>query len=132
MGMGKVNFKQLKQLQKDLIKCEQQLEQDIETVANQIADEYIEQVKARTPVTNTNELRNNWKKEVTSDGKGGYFITISNDTEYASQVEYGSKTADGGFKQGKFMLHITEQEMEKRVSKLVDERMTKTLKGVFK
>lgn len=132
MGMVKVDFKQLKQLQKDLIKCEQQLEQDIETVANQIADEYIEQVKARTPVTNTNELRNNWKKEVTSDGKGGYFITISNDTEYASQVEYGSKTADGGFKQGKFMLHITEQEMEKRVSKLVDERMTKTLKGVFK
>lgn len=132
MGMGKVNFKQLKQLQKDLIKCEQQLEQNIETVANQIADEYIEQVKARTPVTNTNELRNNWKKEVTSDGKGDYFITISNDTEYASQVEYGSKTADGGFKQGKFMLHITEQEMEKRVSKLVDEHMTKTLKGVFK
>lgn len=132
MGMGKVDFKQLKQLQKDLLKCEQQLEHDIETVANQIADEYIEQVKARTPVTNTNKLRNNWKKEVTSDGKGGYFITISNDTEYASQVEYGSKTADGGFKQGKFMLHITEQEMEKRVSKLVDERITKILKGVFK
>ncbi len=132
MGMGKVDFKQLKQLQKDLLKCKQQLKHDIETVVNQIADEYIEQVKARTPVTNTNELRNNWKKEVTSDGKGGYFITINNDTEYASQVEYGSKTADGGFKQGKFMLHITEQEMEKRVSKLVDERMTKTLKGVFK
>lgn len=131
MGMVKVDFKQLKDFQKKLQQSQKKVQPTLQNIADDIANEYLQKVKAKTPNTNTNELKDNWKTEI-EETENGYNIIIYNNTEYASQIEYGSKTADGGFKQGKFMLHITEQEMQKRIEQIAEKHIENMLKGVFK
>lgn len=128
MGMVKVDFKQLKDFQKKLQQSQKQVQPTLQDIADDIANEYLQKVKARNPNTNTNELKNNWKTDIV-ETENGYDITIYNNTEYASQIEYGSRTADGGFKQGKFMLHITEQEMEKRIEQIAEKILKICLRG---
>ena len=73
-----------------------------------------------------------------------YEIEIINPVHYASYVEYGHRQTPGrfvpalgkrlktGWVKGKFMLTLSEKEVEKISSKLVEEKLLKYLEGVFK
>lgn len=105
-----VNFKELQELQR-------RLEQE---------------VIQRTPTTNNNKLKNNWKKRVVANKNGTYTVEVYNDLEYASSVEYGSKNADNGWNEGKFMMTITSQMIQQRMNSIAQPKIDKFLKGVFK
>lgn len=60
-------------------------------------------------------------------------IEIVNPVEYASYVEYGHRTADhAGWVQGRFMLTISEQEIQSIAPKVLETKITAFLKEVMK
>ena len=62
-----------------------------------------------------------------------YVIEIVNPVEYASYVEYGHRTADHkGWVRGKFMMTISEQELEKITPKVLEAKIRKYLGGALK
>lgn len=77
-------------------------------------------------------LRRNWAiGEVTKKGDI-YEIEITNSTEYASYVEYGHRTADhAGWVDGRFMMTISEQEMEAQGPAIIERRLTDFMKGAL-
>lgn len=62
-----------------------------------------------------------------------YVIEIVNPVEYASYVEFGHRTRDHkGWVQGRFMLTISEQEIERDAPKILERKLAKKLGEVFK
>lgn len=62
-----------------------------------------------------------------------YVIEIVNPVEYASYVEYGHRTRNHkGWIQGRFMLTISEQEIERDAPKILERKLAKKLGEVFK
>lgn len=89
-------------------------------------------------------LRRNWTiGEITRNG-AVYMIEVINPTEYASYVEYGHRQTPGRYVPalgkclkkawvpGKFMLTISEQEIQKIAPALTDEKLQKKLQEVFR
>ena len=72
-----------------------------------------------------------------------YVVTIVNNTEYASYVEYGHRQRPGRYVpalgkslkaswvKGRFMLTISEQELEKELPALLERKLYTLLKDVF-
>lgn len=66
---------------------------------------------------------------------GVYVIEIENPTEYASYVEYGHRTRNGGgigWVEGKFMLTISEEEVRRSAPRVLENKMKEKLGGIFK
>lgn len=62
-----------------------------------------------------------------------YVIEIVNPVEYASYVEYGHRTANHkGWVKGKFMMTISEQELEKIAPKVLENKIKKYLERCMK
>lgn len=57
-----------------------------------------------------------------------YRVTISNSEEYAPYVEYGHRTRNGGWCDGKFMLTISEQELREVAPAILEQKLNKFLK----
>ena len=61
-----------------------------------------------------------------------YVVEIINPVEYASYVEYGHRTPGGtGWAQGRFMLTISEQEIQKIAPNVLEGKIKDFLKGVM-
>lgn len=88
-------------------------------------------------------LRRNWTVgEIQKEG-GAYRIEVFNPTEYASYVEYGHRQEPGryvpaigkrlkkGWIQGKFMLAISEKEINALAPKLVEKKLEEMIREVF-
>jgi hypothetical protein len=64
---------------------------------------------------------------------GTYVIEIVNPVDYASYVEFGHRTRNHkGWVKGKFMLTISEQELEASAPKILERKLEKKLGEVFK
>lgn len=62
-----------------------------------------------------------------------YVIEIVNPVEYASYVEFGHRTANhSGWVNGHFMMTISEQELQTIAPKVLEAKIKKYLKGIFK
>ncbi|MBE6070052.1 MAG: HK97 gp10 family phage protein [Clostridium lundense] len=138
---GRCHYRQLQELQRKM----QQLEQiDIDKLcidlSNELAQKLLRKVKKRTPVgvypANTGltggTLRRNW--DVTRVQRQGYSYSIEvfNDTEYAIYVEFGHRTRNhNGWVPGKFMLTISEKEIDGIAPKLAQRRLEEKLREVF-
>lgn len=62
-----------------------------------------------------------------------FVIEIINPVEYASYVEFGHRTRGGaGWVEGKFMLTISEQEIERDAPKILENKLKKKLGECFK
>ncbi len=62
-----------------------------------------------------------------------YVIDIINPVEYASYVEFGHRTRDHkGWVEGKFMLTISEEEIQRSAPKILENKLKAYLKGCFK
>ncbi|OYP21341.1 hypothetical protein CG709_08025 [Lachnotalea glycerini] len=64
---------------------------------------------------------------------GGYYVVeITNPVEYASYVEYGHRKRGGkGWVNGRFMMTMSEKELERQAPAVIQKKLMSYLKGVF-
>lgn len=151
---GNAKFDDLKKFQKKLNKLnEQQVNAFIEACAKELAARLLAKVIKRTPVgeypnssgKKGGTLRRGWTAGKNSSASayvaslrvnhfgGTYVIEIVNPVDYASYVEFGHRTRNHkGWVQGKFMLTISEQELEESAPKILERKLEKKLGEVFK
>ncbi|WP_342505625.1 HK97 gp10 family phage protein [Sporosarcina sp. FSL K6-2383] len=102
-------------------------------VAKRIAQLAIRKVKKMTPV-DTGDLRNNWKYHIVKKGDI-YTILIYNQLEYASFVEDGRRIvvagATIGWVEGRFMLKLTKDEMERIAPRMWKIDVEKEMRRIF-
>lgn len=128
----KVDTRGLKQLQKKLEKSQAEIQQLFIDTAKEMAQEFLQEVIRRTPSSNTNDLKNDWKCDFNVVQNGNtYTITVKNENEIASLIEYGHRTENNGFKQGHFMMTITENEIQRKFDVKARKKFEDYLKGVF-
>ena len=152
---GKVNVSDLKNFRDNIEKTlgASQIDSFIESCAKELVARLLAKVIKRTPVGDYPKssgklggtLRRGW-----TGGKSGsaasytqnlkvkhfgnvYVIEIINPVEYASYVEFGHRTRGGdGWVEGKFMLTISEQEIERDAPKILENKLKKKLGECFK
>lgn len=61
-----------------------------------------------------------------------YTVTVINPVMYASYVEYGHVTVNGGWVDGHYFLTVSEQELEKLAPSVIEKKLEKLLKDTFK
>ncbi|WP_113674560.1 HK97 gp10 family phage protein [Vallitalea guaymasensis] len=151
---GNCKFDDLKKFQDKLNKLnEQQVNLFIEACAKELAARLLAKVIKRTPVgeypkssgKKGGTLRRGWTagkrssaikyvNDLTIHHFGDtYVIEIMNPIDYASYVEFGHRTSNHkGWVQGRFMLTISEQEIESAAPKILERKLSKKLGEVFK
>ena len=149
--MGNFNIDGLKQFRDELNKL--QIPDDfVESCTKELAARLLRIVVKRTPVgeypkstgKKGGTLRRGWTGEKRSSAKGyvdsltvnhfgdTYVIEIVNPVEYASYVEYGHRTANHkGWVKGKFMMAISEQELETIAPRVLENKIKKYLEGML-
>lgn len=148
---GGCDFSQWEKLKENLEATDEQLNLFIESCAKELAARLLAKVIKRTPVgqypASTGKkggtLRRGWTagKSATDYAQSlkvnhfgdTYVIEIVNPTEYASYVEFGHRTRNHkGWVQGKFMLTISEQEIETAAPAILERKIKKILGECFK
>jgi hypothetical protein len=78
-------------------------------------------------------LRRGWTIGAVKKIGDEYTIEVINPTEYAPYVEFGHRTPDhSGWVDGRFMLTISEQELQKDATKFLMNKLKSFMGGVFK
>lgn len=150
--MGNFNIDGLKKFRYELNKL-QDPDKFVEACAKELAARLLRMVVKRTPVgeypkssgKKGGTLRRGWTGEKRSSAQNyadsltvhhfgdTYVIEIVNPVEYASYVEYGHRTANHkGWVKGRFMMTISEQELEKIAPKVLENKIKKYLGGCLK
>ena len=151
---GKIEFDELKELRKNVEKLSNsQVVVFMESCAKELAARLLAKVVKRTPVGQYpsgsgkvgGTLRRGWtagKDQNASDYAkslkihhfgGTYVIEIVNPIEYASYVEFGHRTRNHkGWVEGKFMLTISEQEVQSIAPRILENKIKKLLGECFR
>lgn len=139
---GKVDYKQFLKLQKRLEQLEKiDRDQFCRNVAKELAARLLAKVIKRTPVGQYppgsgimgGTLRRGWTAEQITKIGNMYQIEIINPVHYASYVEYGHRTRDHkGWVEGRFMLTISEQELQQQAPAIIEKKLEQQLKELFK
>ena len=146
---GRVDYKQFQDLQKRMEKMQAVARQEFfEAAAKELAARLLAKVIKRTPVgiypASTGKkggtLRRGWTGGKRSAGStfasdlqikkigDTYEIEIINPVEYASYVEFGHRTRNhSGWVAGRFMMTISEQEIDIAAPKILEMKLTKYL-----
>ncbi len=149
---GKVDYEELKELQRNIESLTETLNMDAfcEDCARELAARLLALVIPETPVGEYPQssgkkggtLRRGWgttasgakdyvkSLNVTKTGNT-YTIEIVNPVEYASYVEFGHRTVNGGWVEGRYMLTISEEKLKKIAPKVLEKKLYEYLKGVF-
>ncbi|MCH7321780.1 HK97 gp10 family phage protein [Solibacillus sp. MA9] len=154
---ARVDFRELKRMKKKIERLGHDYEKFLEAMTKEIAARLLRKVKLRTPVgvydkpvnftTNDGKqvsftpstgmtggtLRNAWTVDTTVKKVGSsYQIEVFNPTEYAMWVEFGHRTANHqGWVNGKFMMTISADEVERAAPSIIDKKLTRMLKEAF-
>lgn len=107
--------------------------------AKEIAARLLRKVSKRTPVGASRRgheggtLRRGWTAEAAARKVGAtYVIVVKNPTKYAIYVEYGHRTRGSkGWVNGRFMLRIAAEEVERMAPLLLEKRLNIWLREVF-
>jgi hypothetical protein len=127
MNHIKVNLKELKEFQKQLLDIENEMPEVCEMLAKEIAGRLLALIVNKTPV-DTGVLRRGWSIGTIIKKGDNYIIEISNDVYYAKYVEYGHRTPEHtGWVEGKFMMTISEKEIEDKIPVLLQNTIKKYL-----
>ncbi|MGL6220558.1 MAG: HK97 gp10 family phage protein, partial [Lacrimispora sphenoides] len=124
MSGGKFDFKEVRQLQKQIAQLDKDRDKFCEDCARYLAARLLAKVIKRTP-SDSGNLRRGWTAQGSGSGAEGlktrgavryvdtlkvnhfgdsYVVEIVNPVEYASYVEYGHRTANHkGWVSGQFM-----------------------------
>lgn len=149
----KIDIKGMKKLQKNLNKLkDEQVQEFIEGVSKELAARLLAKVIKRTPVGQYPKgsgkmggtLRRGWTGQKNNNAAtyaqslsiqhvgNSYVIEIINPVQYASYVEFGHRTPNhNGWVEGRFMLTISEQELESEAPNIIEKRLKTTLGGLF-
>lgn len=158
---GSCDFKQLQELQKRLHKLEKsQVSEFYEQCAKELAARLLAKVIKRTPTGDYpaetgkkgGTLKRGWTAETEEEAQSGgnknakqysdslnvtkvgdmYQIEIVNPVNYASYVEYGHRTRNHkGWVKGRFMLTISEKELDSQAPQILEKKLTKFLGECF-
>lgn len=141
-NFGSMNIRGLKEIQKELNKL-QAPNKFVEDCTKALAKELWKRLKFHTPVK-SGSLRRGWNiGEIRKDGDK-YVVEIINPIEYATYVEYGhrqepgryvpaiGKTLKHAWVRGKFMMKISEQEMETITPQILENKISQYLGGIMK
>lgn len=88
----------------------------------------IAKTKLRTPV-DTGALRASWQSSDVEKNGNNYSVTILNNMNYASFVEYGTVERNWKYKDGLFMLSKSLNEVEMRMHEDFDVKFSSFLKS---
>lgn len=141
---GSVDYRQLERLRDKLEKFQEfDRDQFCRDMAKELAARLLAKVVRRTPVGVYKKgsgkvggtLRRGWtaedSMEIRKEGNN-YVITIINPTPYASYVEYGHRTSNHrDWVPGRFMLTISEKEIQRIAPKLIEKKLYQKLKEAF-
>lgn len=141
MNCVKINDSDLKKLKRELEKQNKSVDDFIQSCAKELAARLLRIVTKRTPKGDYPKgsgkkggtLIRGWTTGTIIKEGSSYKIEIINPVEYASYVEYGHRTANHkGWVKGRFMMTISEQELEKIAPKVLENKIKKYLEGVMK
>ncbi len=142
----KINLQGFKGLENSLKNVQKEVDDFIISLSKELAARLLSKVIKRTPVGQYKNgkvggtLRRGWtagKKradfieamEVNKKG-GVYEIVVKNSVEYASYVEFGHRTRNHkGWVPGRFMLTISEQELEGDLERIIQNKLQKFMGG---
>lgn len=132
-----------------------QYEEFIQSCAKELAARFLRKVIKRTPVGQYPEgsgktggtLRRNWSvdnADMVVEKKGNvYQITLTNNTEYASYVEYGHRQQPGRYVpaigkrlkrawvEGQFFMTISEKEIQDQADGIIEKKFENFLKEIM-
>lgn len=150
---GKVDYKQLEELQQNIKRLSDKINMDAfcEDCCKELAARLLALVIPKTPVgkypkglgKKGGTLRRGWGAKNGSSSHeyaqslmvrksgGMYMVEIINPIEYASYVEFGHRTVNGGWVPGKFMLTISEEKLKTIAPKVLEKKLQDYLKEVF-
>ena len=135
---GKCDFKQLKNMQKQLEAAEKNIDDFCALCAKELSARLITLAIKRTPVgqypaesgMTGGTLKRGWTGGIIEKQGNAYVVSVINQVFYASFVEYGHRTSNHkGWVEGKFMLTISEKEIERMAPQLLEKKLQKFLMG---
>ncbi len=139
--MGKFKASDLQKFQKQLSQLQESTETFVELCAKELAARLLRKAIERTPVGHYSEksgkkggtLKRGWTvSEIRQQGKL-YTVDVANIVEYASYVEFGHRTPNHhGWVPGRFMLTISEEELQQIAPKVLESKIRKILKEYMK
>lgn len=153
MATGRFRFDGFERLYEQLEGQDEKIERFIDSCAKELAARLLAKVIKRTPVgvypngsgKVGGTLRRGWTGGQRSNGAayaqslpvhhyGGYYvIEITNPVEYASYVEFGHRTRNhSGWVEGKFMLTISEQEIQSAAPGIIERKLQVELGDLFR
>lgn len=140
----KAEYKELKEFAKKLKGLDdEQVNEFITVAAKELASRLIAMAKQRTPV-DTGQLRRGWTGGVDQSPTAYAFslpvvrsgdkfiITITNPEHYASYVEFGHRTVNGGWVEPRYMLTRSEVELEEDLPRLLENMLNTFIGRYFK
>ena len=144
----KINLEGFKELEKSLTKIQKDVDDFIVSLSKEVAARLLAKVIRRTPVGQYKKgsgkvggtLRRGWtagKKRadfiegIQVDKRGDtYEVVIKNSVEYSSYVEFGHRTRNHkSWVPGRFMLTISEQELEGDLERIIQNKLQKFIGG---
>ena len=150
---GTFNFQDFEKIKNNLEKLNQeQVDLFIDACAKELAARLLAKVIKRTPVGDYpnssgkkgGTLRMGWTGGKNSSAVAyadsltihhfgdAYVIEIINPVEYASYVEFGHRTANHkGWVNGRFMLTISEQEIQQAAPAIIEKKLMKQMGELF-
>lgn len=129
---GSCDYRQLVKFRDKLEKLQSaDIEKFQEQMVKELAARMLRKVIQNTP-SDTGNLRRNWAVGNVVKNGTTYEVEVFNNTEYAPYVEFGHRTANhSGWVQGKFMLTISEKELQQNADKIVQQKLERLLRSVF-
>ena len=128
--MGSFNVRGLERLRDRIARVD--YDRFMRQTAMQLAQRLIALTKEKTP-TITGNLKRNWSMGTVEKAGNEYIITVSNNVEYASFVEYGHRNRNHtGWVPGRYMLTISENELKEAAPGIIERRMEAFLREVFR
>ena len=149
---GSCNFDGIKELKRKLADQQQKIDEFMQECAKELAARLLAKVIKRTPVgqypagsgkvggtlrrgwtAGKNQNATNYVNSLKIQHVGNvYKIVITNPVEYSSYVEFGHRTRNHkGWVEGKFMMTISEQEIQTIAPRLLESKIKKLLGECF-
>lgn len=138
---GKCDFRELQNLQKRMEQLNsKELQEICISLTNDLAARLLRKAIKRTPVGQYSiesgrkggTLRRKWAIGKIAKKGSVYEIEVINPVKYASYVEYGHRTRNHkGWVKGRFMMTISEKELEAQAPKIIEKRIMEYLKRCF-
>lgn len=131
---GQVDFSELVALRDKFQNLQNIIDDFCIQVTQEISQDFVKAVIAKTPGGQTGALKNNWVSNIIKEGNI-YKIEVINPLKYAEFVEFGHRQQPGRYVkaigkrlkkswvQGKFMLTLTERDLQRNLDKIIREKV---------